>query len=69
MMASENEAGGEFVLLCDTRWANEATAGFGVVKYPSVEAVQQNAVQNEEWLRYVEAETLLGTKMPETPEP
>ena len=35
MMALERQAGGEFVLLCDSSWANEATAGFGIVKSPA----------------------------------
>jgi hypothetical protein len=61
--AFDKSVGGEYVLLCNTQWANEATLGFGVVKYPSVEAAQENAAKNEEWLRYVEAESILGTKV------
>ena len=55
--------GGEDVLRFDTRWANEKWAWAGVVKYPSLEAYQKDVANLEEleWWRYIESETLLGT--------
>lgn len=49
----------------DTRWADESTAGWGVIEYPSMEAYQQKVKDLAElnWWRYFSAKTLLGTKM------
>lgn len=63
--ASEAALGREFVLTCDSRWANEDTAWWGVVKYPNVEAAQQFVAQNEDHWRYIESKSILGTKMPD----
>ena len=67
--AADERVGAEYVLFCNSRWANEGTPVWGIVKYPSIEAVQQVAAQDLEWFRYTNFETILGTKMPETPEP
>jgi hypothetical protein len=66
---AEKELGREFVLLCNSSWANEGTMGWGIAKYPNIEAVQQFAAQSEEWLRYIECETILGIPDPRVPEP
>ena len=67
--AANDEVGAEIVLICDSRWANEAVPWWGVFKYPSIEAVQQFTAKDLEWFRYAIAETTLGTRVPEVPEP
>jgi hypothetical protein len=60
--AADKQAGGEIVLFCDSRWADEAVAGWGVVRYSSIEGVQHFAAQDLEWWRYAVTETFLGTE-------
>ena len=60
------KVGGKPVLICDSSWNSEQWWFWGVEEYPSIEAVQEHAnLLNElEWLRYVDSETLLGTAVP-----
>ena len=59
---ADKQAGGQIVMFCDSRWADEAVTGWGVVRYPNVEAVQQFASSDLEWWRYAITETFLGTE-------
>lgn len=61
--AALKQVGGKEVVFCDSRWSSEQWWGFGVEEFPDIEAVQQHTRLLEElnWMRYVEAETLLGT--------
>ena len=61
-----NKVGGKPVIICDSSWDSEQWWFWGVEEYPSIEAVQEHArLLNEvEWLRYVDSETLLGTAVP-----
>ena len=62
--------GGKVVIACNSGWSNEEWPYFGVEEYPDIEAVQRlYALQQEvEWYRYIESETLLGTKLEEPQE-
>jgi hypothetical protein len=57
------QAGGKEVIFCNSSWSSEQWWAFGVEEFPDLEAVQQHTKLLEElnWMRYVEAETLLGT--------
>ena len=57
------QAGGKEVVFCNSAWSSEQWWGFGVEEFPDIEAVQQHTqlLQELDWMRYVESETLLGT--------
>jgi hypothetical protein len=57
------QAGGKEVIFCNSAWSSEQWWAFGVEEFPDLEAVQQHTrlLQELDWMRYVEAETLLGT--------
>ena len=61
------KAGGKSMLTCDSSWNSEHWWFWGVEEYPSIEAVQEhsNLLNELEWLRYVDSETLLGTAVPQ----
>jgi len=61
----DTRAGATFQIACNSRWANEETPIWGVLKYPSMEAYQKKVEELEalEWWRYFSAKTILGTKM------
>jgi hypothetical protein len=65
--AANKAVGAEVTLYCESFWANQAIPAWGIVKYPSVEALQQFSAQDLEWFRYTNWETILGTE-PETPD-
>ena len=58
------KAGGKRILVCDSSWSSERWMGCGVEEFPDIEAVQKLAELQYElnWLRYIEAETILGTE-------
>jgi hypothetical protein len=64
--ASLKQVGGEMVMLRYCVWASEEWLAWGVEKYPSIEAVQQHALNlyNLKWFMYVESQTYLGSEMP-----
>lgn len=62
--------GGKPVVMCESAWASEKWWVWGVEEYPSIEAIQEHTrcLEDLEWFRYCESETLLGTAYPmETP--
>lgn len=61
--AALNQAGGKELVFCDSTWSSEQWWGFGVEEFPDIESVQQHTRLLDElnWMRYVESETLLGT--------
>ena len=63
--AITDRAGGEWLIQCDSRWADEEYPFWGVMEYPSLEACRQAVAENEEagWYRYIVATTLLGMDM------
>ena len=66
----EERAGSKWLILCNSRWADEAIYDWGVLEYPDMEAYQKKVEEIEEldFWRYWSAKTILGTKMPMGPE-
>ena len=58
----ETSLGAKLLISCDSRWCNEAYAGWGVIEYPDIQAVQKTTAINEnnELFRYVDSESYLG---------
>jgi hypothetical protein len=65
VQAVDERAGAKWVIVCNSRWADESIYDWGVLEYPSMEAYQQKVKELEEleWWRYFSAKTILGTKM------
>ena len=63
----DKRAGAKWLIVCNSRWADEAIFDWGVIKYPDMEAYQKKVEELEElnWWRYFSAKTILGTKMDE----
>jgi len=61
----EISLGAKLLISCDSRWSGEVYAGWGVIEYPDIQAVQKTTALNEknELFRYVESETYLGQPM------
>ncbi len=61
----DKQAGGKWVILCYSRWADESLFDWGVLEYPDIEAYQKKAEELEKlnWWRYFSAKTILGTKV------
>ena len=65
--AALKQVGAESIVACMSVWANEQWLGWGVEKYPDIEAVQKHAMILYElnWFEYFESKTYLGTEMPQ----
>jgi hypothetical protein len=65
--AALKQVGAERIVACMSFWANEKWLGWGVEKYPDIEAVQKHAMILYElnWFEYFESKTYLGTEMPQ----
>jgi hypothetical protein len=63
----DKRAGAKFHVFCNSRWADEDLMAWGVIEYPSMEAIEQKVKDLEDmnWWHYVSAKTILGTKMEE----
>ena len=63
--AVDKGAGGKWVIICNSRWADEEIYDWGVLEYPDMEAYQKKVAELEklDWWRYFSAKTILGTKM------
>ena len=61
----DKQAGGKFVIACNSRWADEEIYDWGVIEYPDMDAYQKKVDELEkmDWWRYVTTKTILGTKM------
>jgi hypothetical protein len=59
-------AGAKWLILCNSRWADEGIFDWGVIEYPDMEAYLKKVEELErlDWWRYFSAKTILGTKMP-----
>jgi hypothetical protein len=51
------------VVNCNSRWSNERWFIFGVEEYPDLATYQNysTALEEADWYRYVDSETMLGT--------
>jgi hypothetical protein len=71
LMAKDEESlkqvGGELIIMRMSVWASEEWLGWGVEKYPDMEAVQKHAMNlfGMNWFQYVDSKTYLGTEMPQ----
>jgi hypothetical protein len=64
---SLKQVGGESIMMCMSVWASEEWLGWGVEKYPNIEAVQKHTENlfNLNWFEYIESNTYLGVEMPQ----
>jgi hypothetical protein len=65
-LASLEKVGGKPLIRCTPAWASEEWMLFGVEEFPSIEAVQQHALDlfNAGHFRYLECKSMLGIKWP-----
>ena len=65
--AALKQVGAERIVTCVSVWANEQWLGWGVEKFPDIEAVQKytEILYNMNWFEYVDSITYLGTEMPQ----
>ena len=63
----DKRAGAKVLIMCNSRWADEATVAWGVEEFPDMDAYQKTVEESEKlnWNRYVSSKTILGTKMEE----
>jgi hypothetical protein len=66
-MESLKQVGAELVTACIGAAFNEEWLGWGVEKYPDIEAVQKHTMNllNINWFQYFDSKTYLGTEMPQ----
>jgi len=66
MAAALKQVGGELVMMRVSLWSSENWLGWGVEKFPSIEAVQQHALLlfNMNHFQYIESSSYLGVEMP-----
>ena len=66
MAAALKQVGGELVMMRVSLWSSENWLGWGVEKFPSIEAVQQYAMLlfNMNHYQYIESSSYLGVEMP-----
>ena len=59
-------SGAKWLILCNSRWADEEIFDWGVIEYPDMDAYLKKVEELErlDWWRYFSAKTILGTKMP-----
>ena len=59
------KAGGKRLMMCGTNWSSDQWSIAGMEEFPNIEAVQNYmaAVNELNLFRYVEATSVLGTKM------
>ena len=62
--ASMESVGAEPVILCDCSWSSEPWQYFGMIKFPSLEALQKHRqdTNSYDWARYVDARSIIGTE-------
>ena len=62
----EQRAGSSWLILCDSRWADEAVFDWAVIEYPDMDAYRGKVAELEKlnWWRYwSSSKTILGTKI------
>ncbi len=65
--ASLKQVGAEQIISCISMGFNEKWLGWGVEKYPDLEAVQKHTENLYEmnWFEYFDSQTYLGVEMPQ----
>jgi len=70
LMAQGEEAlkqvGGEEIIMCASMWSSEKWLGWGVEKFPDIEAVQKHSEKlfSLNWFEYMDSVSYLGVEMP-----
>lgn len=61
----EQSVGAKWLIVCNSRWADEGIYHWGVIEYPDLDAYQEKVHRLEalDWWRYFSAKTILGTKI------
>lgn len=64
---SMKQIGAESLVMCVSAGFNEQWMGWGVEKYPDLDAAEKHTMTlfSLNWFQYIESETYLGTEMPE----
>lgn len=59
----DRQAGAEWLIMCNSRWADEEIFDWAVIEYPDMGAYQKKVRELEklDWWRYFSAKTILGT--------
>ena len=59
------KVGGKEIVLCFSGWNSEQYLGWGVERFPNIEAVQKHHALLVElnWFRYADSDSYLGTEM------
>jgi hypothetical protein len=62
------KAGGKEIVECFSGWNSEQYLGWGVERFPNIEAVQKHhtLLVEMDWFRYAESNSYLGTEVPKT---
>ena len=65
VMEIDAQAGAKWLILCDSRWADESVFDWGALEYPDIETywAKVKALEQLNWWRYFSGKTILGTKM------
>lgn len=64
---SLKQVGAESLMMCVSGTFSEEWLGWGVEKYPDLEALQKHTMNlfNIHWFEYIDSWTCLGTEMPQ----
>lgn len=64
---SMKQVGAESIVMCIGVWASEEWLGWGVEKYPDLDALQNHTMNlfNLNWFEYIDSKTYLGSEMPQ----
>lgn len=59
---NETSAGATVLISCDSQWCDESVVSWGIIEYPSLQAVQKATALHElaDVYRYVDVQTFLG---------
>jgi hypothetical protein len=65
MTGTAERLGVKSTVICDSSWNSDEWLFWGVEEYPDIETVQEYArcLVELDWFRYVDSETLLGTRV------
>jgi hypothetical protein len=63
MLSSLDEVGAEVIVLCDASWSTEPWQNFGLIKFPSLEALRKHREDTNQidWSRYNDSMSFVGT--------
>jgi hypothetical protein len=61
------QAGGDEIIMCASMWSSEKWLGWGVEKFPDIDAVQKHSEKlfSLNWFEYIDSVSYLGVEMPQ----